>query len=521
MAKEVELKLACPAEALSRVEQHPLLQQAALYGEPDTLENAYFDTPDLALSAAKVALRTRKTRDASLQTVKCATESVGGLSSRPEWEQSFNGRFDFSAIEVEPVRAMLERHRDQLAPMFTTVFQRQTRLAEPRAGVQILVMIDRGCIVAGKAEEAISEVELELVAGEPADLINFAIALAADLPLVPFDLSKAERGYRLFENNPIRPQRAGRVAVTGKMPPLQAFLALANHGQQCWQANLHGALASSNPEFVHQFRVALRRLGALLRIFEPVLPEQFFAEWADGLKQLAAVTGEVRDLDVMRAAVLEPMLQADDSERHRELVQRAIVACGKAREKAGAAIEQLSNGVPLLAFARDVHALETGKEKKDFARFAESRLGRAHRRAVKRFDRVVRKPTSETAHRFRIGLKYLRYSCEFFSPLFDEDEMLQYAKGVSELQDEFGFINDLHVAMTRLDQWVAEDSSLKEVRDYIARWHKGKVDKKMQSALTKAGEVLRQCQPWCGECERRGIKSARKRLREGISLKLR
>ena len=43
----------------------------------------------------------------------------------------------------------------------------------------------------------------------------------------------------------------------------------------------------------------------------------------------------------------------------------------------------------------------------------------------------------------------------------------------------------------------------------------------LYAALTKAGEVLRQCQPWCGECERRGIKSARKRLREGISLKLR
>lgn len=521
MAKEVELKLACPAEALSRVELHPLLRLALPQGAPDTLENAYFDTPDLALSAAKVALRTRRTREAHLQTIKCATESVGGLSSRPEWEQAFNGCFDFSRIEVESVRALLERHRAQLAPMFTTTFTRRTLLARPRPGLSIWVMIDRGAIVAGRAESAISEVELELAEGDALDLQNFAIALATDLPLIPFDQSKAERGYRLFENNPAQPQKAAQVALDPAMSPTQAFKTLANQGQHCWQANLHGTLASSNPEFVHQFRVALRRLGALLRAFSPALPEAFGTNWRAQLKTLAAMTGEVRDLDVMRAGLLDPMLLADDGVHHREMVLRAILACGKAREAAGKAMRGLSNGVPLLTFSRDVNVLPQAGKKLDFAQFAEHRLSWAHQRAVRRFDGVVRKPTPESAHRFRIALKYLRYSCDFLAPLFDEVAMRHYADDVAALQDDFGFINDLHVALTRLDQWSVLDASLKEVRDYIARWHSGRIDKQMQMALDKAGDLLRECQPWCGECERRGVKAARKRLREGIRLKLR
>lgn len=522
MAKEVELKLSCPPDALDRVEQHPLLRDAPLHGEPDTLENAYYDTPDFALGAAKVALRTRRTRTASLQTVKCATESVGGLSSRPEWEQAFTGEFDFSAIDIVPVREMLEAIRPQLAPMFTTTFARRTRRAEPRPGVVILVMIDRGSIVAGQAEENISEVELELVSGAPADLQAFAIALAADLPLVPFDLSKAERGYRLFANDPLRPQRAGRVPLSTAMTPAQAFVALAQQGQHAWQANVHGALATDNPEFIHQFRVALRRLGALLRVFEPVLPESFTEAWCSDLKRSAALTGEVRDLEVMRTALLEPMLAAEPGERHREIMTRALAACEAARLRAEADLEGFGNGVPLLSFARDLGALDvSGGKGRDLARFAEKQLGRAHRRAVKRFDRLVHKPTPEGAHAFRIAVKYLRYSSEFFAPLFDEDEMLQYAKSLSGLQDEFGFINDLHVALTRFEHWSASDAGLKEVRDYIARWHAGRSDRKLQAALEQAGDLLRTCQPWCGECERRGIRDARKRLREGVRLKLR
>lgn len=522
MAKEVELKLSCPPDALARVEQHPLLCDAPLYGEPDTLENAYYDTPDFALGAAKVALRTRRTRSASLQTVKCATESIGGLSSRPEWEQAFSGEFDFSAVDIVTVREMLEAVRDRLTPMFTTTFERRTRRAEPRPGVCILVMIDSGRIVAGQAEEIIAEVELELVSGAPTDLQEFAIALAADLPLVPFDQSKAERGYRLFANDPLRPQRAGRVALAAEMTPLRAFVALAHQGLHAWQANVHGAQASANPEFIHQFRVALRRLGALLRVFEPVLPESFTDAWCGDLKQLAALTGEVRDLEVMRASLLEPMSVAESGEHHRKLMMRALAACAQARQRAETELEGFGNGVPLLSFARDLAALDVaGGKGRDLARFAEKQLGRAHRRAVKRFERVVRKPTPEAAHAFRIAVKYLRYSCEFFAPLFDEAKMTQYARELSGVQDEFGFLNDLHVALTRFDQWSENDSALDEVRAYIARWHAKRSERKLQVALERAGEVLRTCQPWCGECERRGIRDARRRLREGIRLKLR
>src|SRR5690606_27800866 len=55
------------------------------------LENAYFDTPDFRLHAAKVALRIRKqlsevNQQQFIQTLKAAGVSRNGLSERGGWE---------------------------------------------------------------------------------------------------------------------------------------------------------------------------------------------------------------------------------------------------------------------------------------------------------------------------------------------------------------------------------------------------------------------------------------------------
>ena len=64
--------------------------------------------------------------------------------------------------------------------------------------------LDTGRVVAHRGtpqqkEARICELELELREGDPAALLELAAELAASLPLMPCDISKAERGYRLFD----------------------------------------------------------------------------------------------------------------------------------------------------------------------------------------------------------------------------------------------------------------------------------------------------------------------------------
>ena len=82
MSHEIELKLTLPQKSLPALRRHPLIAEAPRDGRACTLENTYFDTIDLELRERRMAVRTRKAGSRWLQTVKCAAESVGGLSAR-------------------------------------------------------------------------------------------------------------------------------------------------------------------------------------------------------------------------------------------------------------------------------------------------------------------------------------------------------------------------------------------------------------------------------------------------------
>lgn len=80
MATEIELKLALPRSAAPRLGRHPLLAPHPAVSH--TLENTYYDTPDLALQRRGVALRLRRRGRVWLLTVKSAEPAVGGTGRR-------------------------------------------------------------------------------------------------------------------------------------------------------------------------------------------------------------------------------------------------------------------------------------------------------------------------------------------------------------------------------------------------------------------------------------------------------
>ncbi len=517
MATEIELKLYCPPDKIARLEHHSLIAAGVETGPAKRLENTYYDTPDLALHQERIALRVRTTPTEQLQTVKCAAKSVAGLSARPEWETPYSGSFDFSGVDAHKVRAFLKERRSSLVPVFTTSFERRTWRIDVSKKIAIWVMVDTGHVSSGDRVLPISEVELELAQGNPEDLLDFATALATHLPLVPHDVSKAERGYQLFLNQAGVPQKASPSSLGNKQSSSEAFRLLATQGMQMWQANLLGTLTSADQEFIHQFRVSLRRLNSLIKVFKPALPDRYQAQWTKRVKELSQLTGDVRDLDVMRSGIVEPMLLSD-APQILSHARAALAALDGAKQEAIEQLEQLQYGGPVLLFARDLQDLDTDDFPNNLPRFAEKQLAGLHRNAVKRLTKTLKAPTPERAHRFRIALKHLRYSCDFFAPLFDNAEMVEYAKAIAGLQDAFGFINDFHVALSRLQDWVEQEAITKDTREAIAEWHTPHAQQVLSDALQLAESAMSRCQPWCTECERRGLTSIRRRMQQDIKL---
>lgn len=499
MSHEIELKLTLPQKSLPALRRHPLIAEAPRDGRACTLENTYFDTPELELRERRMAVRTRKAGSRWLQTVKCAAESVAGLSSRPEWEQPYaNACFDFSAIDRDDVRKRLEELQPRLVPVFTTHFRRETVILTPREGVKVLAMIDNGHIEAGERSQPLCELELELVEGDPTELYALALQLAETLPLTPENVSKAERGYRLFSNHALRPAKARPSRLAAEQSPVDAFRIIGFDCLALWQANESGARESDDPEFIHQLRVALRRLRSALRLFSPALPADFVARWSDGLKEAADGLGAARDLDVMLAEVLSPVAESGLAD---EATQRLIAMAVDRRDREKtAAREQLlaaSHGRQMLALAADLHGLQSDSLVKsaNLTTFARLQLTQLRKRARKRYTAAA-DLHPDKLHELRVSLKRLRYAIEFLLPLLPEKATVRYANELAEIQDTLGYINDEAVARGRLKAWAGKDPELRSGAAFVAGWHAPKIARLRRSILPALEPILWGKSPW-------------------------
>lgn len=473
MAEEIELKLALPEDAQRKFLRHPLLRQAQ-HKQAYRLTNLYYDTPTLDLRKRGVALRLRAQGRFWLQSVKCAGNRAGGLSSRPEWETPYGGHFDFATIDDPKVRGWLARPKiaSRLAPLFETNFQRIAWTFELVRGTRIELALDRGWIAAGGQREAISEVELELLAGNPDELFALAQVLAERVPLIPAPLSKADRGYRLFQQAPATPCRTVPIPLAATDTPVEAFRRIALACLDHMQRNQAGASTSDDPEYIHQMRVAVRRLRAALRLFAPLLPEGFAAQMLPALHELMATLGAARDYDVLLAEIAAPVLHAlPDEPRLAALIgviteRRCVI-----RRDALCQLAAPHYGAVVLGMLATLHRFDAASPAAtSLLAFADGELRRLRKKTLALAARAsIDDPAS--LHALRIGIKRLRYALEFFAPLAAQKPMQRLLAQLTALQDALGQINDLANAGALLMDCAAADPFLREAVTLIGGWH--------------------------------------------------
>ncbi len=501
MSQEIELKLALQSRSVPALRRHPLFASATRLGNAVTVDNTYYDTPELQLKARRVALRIRKQGRAVLQTVKCGATSTGGLSRRPEWEQPYSGEFDFSPIDAADVSKLLNRHQAALVPVFNTRFRRETRRYEPREGVSILLMVDVGTVSCTNVDGAecsapISELELELEQGRPADLFQLACALAESLPLMPSDLSKAERGYRLFLDTPATAVRAEASSIRADDNIIDAFRELAFSCVHQWQGNAAAALAEGDPhlmdpDFIHQLRVSQRRLRALIKLFAPALPADFAGQWNARLRENANRFGDARDLDVFHTELLKPV--TPDELADQATMDKLNATVGKARESARKHavrnLDMATQGRLLLSFSAELMQLPSSSlaDAADLRTFARLRMNRLRKRARRQYEAATSlEPTK--LHALRIGFKQLRYGIEFFEPLFPSKAVDRYLEGLVRAQTTLGFLQDVDIARIRLEEWRRGDPGLASAVAFVLGWHGPRYARLRR-------RVLRDCEP--------------------------
>jgi inorganic triphosphatase YgiF len=476
---EVELKLLVAPGDLGRVERHPALKGMRRWAaRREHLATVYYDTPDFELAREGVALRVRRSGDRSIQTLKADGLAGAGLHAREEleWPLAAGTGPDLAVLGETPFGRLFTRKRvrERLQPVFTTEFDRAARMVAFADGTAAELAIDRGEIRAGERAAPISEAEIELKTGDAHRLFALAREIARDVPVRLGHASKAERGYALASGAPAAPHKARAVPLDG---PLSAGAALRRIAFGCiaqMQANEEGLLIGKDPEYLHQFRVGLRRLRSCLGLAGLALGKPAIAAAAEELRWLQNVLGPARDWDVLTTETLATLARSVDAGA---ALRTFRVRCARIRRVHDAAACEAVRSTRYTAlvlglgeqFAYDglagfARQAPPGPEEPpahrgpglaapggEFAAFARERLDRR----LRKHGPDVPKATPEARHRVRIGAKKLRYATEFFAALYPKKRVAPYLEALEDLQDILGALNDVVVAEGLLAESVA------------------------------------------------------------------
>jgi triphosphatase len=478
------VSLIVPAAALRPLRAHPLLK--AEWAAPVRRVSTFFDTPERELRARQIELvRHREGWDWRLQV-----NLLPGCFEQQSWQQPVGpGGFDFAAIDRPPLRKLLNQLQERLQPHFLVDATVERAVVE-FVGGWVQVELERVRLSVEGARHSALRLHLTTLEGAPAAALHLARALAGELKLRIQVEADGTWCLASLEGRVLKPFKA-RPELPARCDTRSAFLSIMHDCVQHLQYNEAGLLDDDHPEFVHQARVAIRRLRSALKLFAPCLPEAFVLEFSERWRELANALGDCRNLDVFQAEILPPLLaDCDDSPLLRRLVAAAVRRGNEARKTARLLVADPSYVLLCLDFQAALQELEFPAALPSLRRFAGRRLEKRARQ-VTRLGQTVRDLDINARHQLRIAFKKLRYGLEFFIPLFGSRRSAEYLAGLSGLQEVLGRLNDLATADALIRELLPEGRA-----GVPLAWCAGRAHALIEALPAAVDRFLAEVPPW-------------------------
>jgi CHAD domain-containing protein len=224
--------------------------------------------------------------------------------------------------------------------------------------------------------------------------------------------------------------------------------------------NEAGTRRGTDTEFLHDFRVAVRRTRSALTQIKGVLPTRVLNRFKREFAWLGEITTPSRDLDVY-------LLQFDDykhslpasAQADIEPLRRFLLRHQAIEHKA---LLQGLNSARYRRLVQDWRKFLTqpvserstlANAQRPILEVACNRIWRVYRRILKEGRAITPDSPAEDMHELRKTGKKLRYLMEFFQSLFPDSEIKALIKALKQLQDNLGDFQDYEVQVMTLRQF--------------------------------------------------------------------
>ncbi len=254
-----------------------------------------------------------------------------------------------------------------------------------------------------------------------------------------------------------------KLELDPELPAAQAGKRIHMYLFQIILANREGMTRDWDAEFLHDFRVAVRRTRSALTQLRGVFPEKTTEHFIEEFRWLGSITGPVRDLDVYLLKI--PAYRAALSPSARKDLEPLVMLL---EEKKRSELQRLRRSLRSKRLAR---LLEEWREfleapepsdadfpeaRRPIREVASARIWRAFNKVQKRGKKIGPFSPAKDLHRLRLGCKRLRYLLTFFQSLYPKEALETLIQELKRLQDNLGDFNDLQVQREALGAFAEE-----------------------------------------------------------------
>ena len=370
-----------------------------------------------------------------------------------------------------PFRARVERLTEEraLLPLLTIASRRQVATRRDKRGKTVsTVIVHRDLAVAEATGSAPPTwvAEVLAAAGHPsAHDDTLAVLRAAGLSEAPGDLIGVVA-------NAVGTDLSGRttsptVPLDRSEPAFDAVRRVLLNLADTIDANLAGTIDDTDPEFLHELRVAVRRTRSVLAQTKGVLPDDLRDTYRDAFGWLGTLTSPARDLDVQMLEWDDQVAPLPDGAAE---ALRPVRAQVERRRKA--AHRTLAKGLQSARFATLMHdwrawltepqeAPPDGQQ--PIGPTIARRIAKAQRRLIDHGRAITPESPPEHLHDLRKDAKKLRYLIECFGSLLPAKPRKAFVRRLKDLQDNLGQHQDAEVHVAHLHELAAQLNSRKSV----------------------------------------------------------
>jgi len=410
--------------------------------EEPLIEDSYFDTPDLRLARWGCTLRHRSGEG---WTVKIPRASKGVVLDREE--VAFSGDPGDPPERAVALVSSLTRGvaLEEVARVRTLRLARRW-LTDDGTVVAELADDDVRGATPGGDEVVFREIEVELAPDADGALLDEVLErLTAAKHTTERPVPKA---VRVLGPAATQPPDVDVTPLTSKPTARQVIEAAFASSVARLLLQLPAARLGTDPEGVHQARVASRRMRSDLKTFEPLLDPEWSTGLGAELRWLIDDLGAVRDADILGVKLRDVIArhpEIDPDAASRVLHQVRL----KRRRDRRRLLRHLGDERAMLLFDHLVAASADPATVSRTDRRARDVMPKLVRKRWKRLDRAIgrlgRHPAPAELHAVRILAKRLRYATEAVAPAVGK-QARKFAKDAAAIQDALGELNDAAVA---------------------------------------------------------------------------